>query len=121
MGNSVQVAPPGTEERHPEKRSPEKQHPAPSIPPWWQAGVLLALLCWLYGPILWRLARQWLSDENFQHGMFVPLFAAFVVWQKRKELGKVVRAPSWTGIPILISGLAILTLGVLGAELFFSR
>ncbi len=120
MGDSVQVAPLVTEERDPEKRLPEARGATPT-PPWWQGGVLFALLLWLYGPILWRLASQWFSDKNFSHGIFVPIFALFVVWQERTALSKVVRAPSWTGIPILICGLAVLVLGVLGAELFFSR
>jgi exosortase len=121
MGNSVQVAPLVTEQRGPETRGPERQGPTPPIPPWWQGGVLLALMAWLYGPILWRLARQWLSDQNFSHGIFVPAFALFILWQKRKEISEIVAAPSWTGVPILIGGLVMLVLGVLGAELFFSR
>ena len=121
MGDSVQVAPLETLERGPGRRGLERLGPTFPDLPWWQGGVLLALMGWLYGPILWRLAKQWLSDPNFSHGIFVPAFAFFVVWQKRKDITAVVRAPSWTGIPVLICGLVMVLLGVFGAELFFSR
>ena len=121
MGDSVQVAPPVKEKRTPERPVPERRGSSSLPPLWWKLGVMLALLAWLYGPILWRLARQWLSDPNFSHGIFVPVFALFVVWQKRKEIREITPAPSWSGLPILVGGLLMLVLGVLGAELFFSR
>ena len=91
------------------------------ILPRWQGAVLLVLVAWLYGSIFWRLARQWISDPNFSHGVFVPVFALFVLWQKRKEISEFAQVPSWTGLPILLGALVTLVLGVLGAELFFSR
>src|SRR3974390_392419 len=89
--------------------------------PWWQHGVLLLLLGWLYGPILTRLFAQWVHDPDFSHGVFVPLFAAYIVWLSRDRLRHVEPSPSWTGLPIIILALLALTMGVLGAELFFSR
>lgn len=121
MGDSVQVAPLAREQGAPKRLVQERPRSSSPWLPWWQLGTLLALLTWLYGPTLVRLARQWFTDQNFSHGIFVPAFAFFVVWQKRKEINEIVAAPSWTGTPILVSGLLMLVLGVLGAELFFSR
>ena len=92
--------------------------------PRWQAVVLLLLLGWLYASILARLFLQWVGpnrDPNFEHGIFVPLFALFVLWQDRRKLEPIVPAPSWTGLPLVVLSLLMLVLGVLGAELFFSR
>src|ERR1035438_2771337 len=92
--------------------------------PRWQAAALLLLIGWLYTPILARLFLQWVGpnrDPNFEHGIFVPLFALFVLWQDRKRLQAIPSHPSWAGLPLLILSLLMLTLGVLGAELFFSR
>jgi exosortase len=87
----------------------------------WQWTVLLALVCFLYVPILGRLAAQWWTDPNFSHGFFVPAFSAFIVWQERARLRLIQPAPSNWGLPIIVFSLGILILGVFGAELFLSR
>jgi len=87
----------------------------------WQAAVLAALLLWLYAPTLYRLVLQWWNDPNFSHGFFVPLFAAFAIWQERERLYEITPKPSWTGLPLLASALCVLIVGQLGAELFLSR
>lgn len=89
--------------------------------PRWQGAVLLALLAWLYGSVLARLFAQWMKDPNFQHGIFVPIFVLFVLWQDRKRIAQIESAPSWSGLVLLVVGLLMLIVGVLGAELFFSR
>jgi len=87
----------------------------------WRAAVLVALTAWLYAPIIVKLVNQWWSDPNFSHGFFVPLFSAFVLWQNRKRVRQAPRKPSLWGLPILLTALLMLILGVFGAELFLSR
>lgn len=87
---------------------------------------LLALLLipWLYASILVRLLLQWVgphSDPNFQHGIFVPIFALFVLWQDRKQLTAMAPAPSWAGLPLVVLSMLVLVLGVLGADIFLPR
>jgi phosphatidylserine synthase len=89
--------------------------------PSWQGAALLLLLVLLYADILARLFTQWMNDKNFQHGIFVPAFALFILWKNRSELKKIEPAPSWAGLPILMGGLVLLMLGEFGAELFLSR
>ena len=92
--------------------------------PRWQALAMLLLMAWLYASILARLFLQWVGparDPNFEHGIFVPLFALFVLWQDRKRLQAIAPAPSWAGLPLIALGLLMLIVGVLGAENFLSR
>ena len=114
MGNSAEVAlPPSTREGRLLSNLPR-----------WQVTALLLLIAWLYASTLARLFLQWVGparDPNFEHGIFVPLFALFVLWQDRKKLAAIASAPSWAGLPLLVLSLLMLVLGVLGAELFFSR
>ncbi len=119
MSNSVEVAPPEVAP----PVSPMEGRLSSSLPRW-QGVTLLLLVAWLYASILARLFLQWVGpsrDPNFEHGIFVPLFALFVLWQDRKKLTAVVSAPSWAGLPLVVLSLLMLVLGVLGAELFFSR
>jgi exosortase len=87
----------------------------------WQVVVLCSLLLWLYHATLTRLLHQWWNDPNFSHGFFVPLFAAFIIWQERRRLGALTPHPSWWGLLFLAGGLGVLVVGQLGAELFLSR
>jgi exosortase len=117
MGESVQVAPAVSS-------PPKSKDRPPSRPPQWQAVALLLLIGWLYASILARLFLQWVgphSDPNFQHGIFVPLFALFVLWQDRDKLKTIAPAASWSGLPLVVLSLLMLALGVLGAENFLSR
>jgi exosortase len=114
MGNSVEVAP----------LLSTREGRLSSKLPRWQVVALLLLIAWLYASILARLVLQWVgphSDPNFQHGIFVPIFALFVLWQDRKKLSAIPWAPSWLGLPLVLVSLLTLMLGVFGAENFLSR
>jgi exosortase D (VPLPA-CTERM-specific) len=111
MGDSVQVAP----------LVVRKQSGIFSALPSWQGVALLLLVALLYANILARLFGQWTNDKNFEHGLFVPAFALFVLWKNRNELKQIAPAPSWNGLPLIVFGLLILMLGDFGAELFLAR
>ncbi len=95
-----------------------------STMPRWQVIILALLTAWLYATILGRLVMQWVGphhDPNFEHGIFVPLFALFVVWQRRGELKVIPANPSWAGLPLVSLSLLTLVVGNWGAENFLSR
>src|SRR5438105_296020 len=79
------------------------------------------LVLWLYWDVLRLLVRDWMNDANFSHGVFVPAFSIFVLWQEREKLRSLAIARSWTGVPIVAGALVLLIVGTLGAELFLSR
>ena len=83
--------------------------------------VLLALLAALYAGILRDLARQWWDDSNYTHGFLVPIFSAFLIWQRRKELTALDVAGTWIGLPVLLLGIGALLLGDVGSENFLMR
>ncbi|GAC1516457.1 MAG: exosortase [Terriglobales bacterium] len=111
MGNLSQAGP------FPDRRAELSQYSSS----WWRIASLGLLLAWLYSSILLHLARQWFSDPNFSHGVFVPCFSLFVLWQNRAQLAKLPASPSISGLALLLAGLVTLIVGVLGAELFLSR
>lgn len=88
---------------------------------WFKAALLGALIGYLYVQILARLAVDWWTDPNFSHGFLIPIFSGLVVWQKRKQLEALQPKPSWHGLVLIAGSLALLIVGVMGAEFFLSR
>src|SRR5208337_2275537 len=106
MSNSVEAAP---------LLSTREGRLSSSLPRW-QGVALLLLIAWLYASILARLFLQWVGpsrDPNFEHGIFVPLFALFVLWQDRKKLKAIASAPAWAGLPVVVLSLLILLAGLI--------
>jgi exosortase D (VPLPA-CTERM-specific) len=111
MGNSVEIAP----------LAPAGEGRLLSGLLDFQGWSLLLLLVWLYHSIIYNLVLQWFHDPNFSHGIFVPIFTLYVLWEDRKRLKSIDPAPSWAGLPLVFIALLMLVLGVLGVELFTSR
>jgi len=71
--------------------------------------------------VLGKLATDWWQIPDFSHGFLVPIFAAYLVWEKRSTLRRTMVAPAWSGIAMMAFGVVVLLLGVYGSELFLSR
>jgi exosortase len=82
---------------------------------------IFLLVAVVYYQVLGKLVIDWWQIPDFSHGFLVPLFAAYLVWEKRSVLRCTKIDPSWTGIVVMALGLVVLLLGVYGSELFLSR
>jgi exosortase len=91
--------------------------------PWFALGSALTviLLIALYYQVIGKLVTDWWQIPDFSHGFLVPPFAAYLVWVRKDVLRSVKITPTWNGTAVVASGLAMLLLGVYGAELFLSR
>ena len=87
----------------------------------WGSVLIGALMAAVYYRVLAKLVTDWWQIPDFSHGFLVPIFAAYLVWDKREALLDTKVAPTWSGIAVVALGLAVLLLGVYGAELFLSR
>jgi exosortase len=87
----------------------------------WGAALIAVLVMAVYFRVLTKLVLDWAEIPDFSHGFLVPIFAAYLVWAKRKTLLSTKAAPSWSGVALVALGLVVLLLGVYGAELFLSR
>jgi hypothetical protein len=79
------------------------------------------LVAAVYFSVLAKLVNDWWQIPDYSHGFLVPVFAAYLVWAKRKVLLEAQIAPNPGGVLVVGVGLAVLVLGVYGAELFLSR
>ncbi len=76
----------------------------------------------LYAGVLVKLTRDWWTDENYSHGLLVPVVIAFILLREISKLRLARQAPSANyGIPLLLIALALLFAGTLGAELYLQR
>jgi len=83
--------------------------------------IICLLVMAVYYHVLGKLVIDWWTIPDFSHGFLVPLFAAYLVWEKRRVLLATKIAPAWSGIALMVLGLVVLLLGIYGSELFFSR
>jgi len=93
---------------------------APPVP-WAVLAWFVALLAFSYGRTLAAMAQEWITDDDMGHGIFVPVLAGWIVWQKRAELGQLpLRSNPWGLGLVLVGGLQLIA-GTLGVEFFVAR
>jgi exosortase len=80
-----------------------------------------ALIAIGYLPVLKHLYWQWTNDEDMGHGLFVPIVAAYIAWQRREEIQATPVKPDYRGLILIGWGAIQLVVGTLGAELFLQR
>jgi len=90
-------------------------------PAWVGVGCFAVVAVAAYGPILLEMGRDWARDDNYSHGFLVPFVAAFFLWQRRERLAGLAPRPAWSGLLLLLIGLAGLVVGEIGAEQFTKR
>jgi exosortase D (VPLPA-CTERM-specific) len=72
----------------------------------------VALLGYLYADSLVFLFHQW-GNENYSHGMFVPLISLFLIWQARHRIAHAGAGNSWWGLAVISAGLVLYGIGEL--------
>ena len=75
----------------------------------------------LYRPVILKLVHDWATDGNYSHGFLVVPLAAYFAWARSKQLSRLPVRPHWTGALLVVSSMAVLLAGQLGAELFLMR
>jgi exosortase len=98
----------------------EDQGQSTSIP-WVLMTVLIGAVVGLYGAVLLGLWSDWLSDDNYAHGVLVPPFVAWLIWRRRLDFQRLERRPSYVGALLVAVGLCLYLLGQVGFEFFVTR
>jgi exosortase len=83
--------------------------------------ILATLLLLLYYRILASLVAQWWQDANYSYGFLVPVFAGWVIWNRRICLASTPANPSNWGFVVIAAALGEAVVGTVGAENFLSR
>lgn len=59
------------------------------------AATICLLMAAAYYPVLGKLVYDWWTLPDFSHGFLVPIFAGYLVWEKRKVLLATKVVPAW--------------------------
>ncbi len=101
--------------------SPSIETIAKSQLPWIPLLWFSVLLCLPYAQILGDMAKEWVSSEDMQHGIFAPLVAGYIVWTIRDEVFSRPVRPNWLGLLLVLWGFFQAIVGTLGADYFIAR
>ncbi|HEX7331484.1 MAG TPA: exosortase [Pyrinomonadaceae bacterium] len=88
----------------------------------WQGIAIGFAIAFAYATVLSKLFRDWWNDENYSHGLLIPLIIGYILWAQRDKLARVPVNSSllWGGAAILFASFALWA-GVAGAELYTQR
>jgi len=83
---------------------------------------IAAALAFVYFTVLVKLGRDWWNDENYSHGLLIPLVIGYILWHERNRFPEARMTPAlwWGSFGIGLSFLALWA-GTAGAELFVQR
>lgn len=82
----------------------------------------LLFVATLYWTVVPKLVHDWWDDPNFSHGFLVPLFSAWLIWERRAELRAFAsKRTLLPGIFLVLLGVAMLIVGKAGGEYFTMR
>lgn len=87
----------------------------------WPLLLLVGAGAWLYSGVVARLVADWANDDNYSHGFLIVPLALYFVWERRRQLQALSPSPSVLGLLVVIASLAVLVVGMLGAEFFLTR
>jgi exosortase len=86
-----------------------------------KALLIAGLVGALYGPVLVHMVIQWWQDPDYSHGFVIPIFVGYLLYLRRNELRQISVEPDNFGYLLMLTAIAFLLAGTLGAELFVSR
>ncbi len=107
--------------RRPDSLPPSAARPVPDRWLSQRLVVIAVLLIAIYLRIAAKLVSDWYNFPDYSHGFLVPLFAGFLLWDRRDAVRQTKIEPSWAGVPLIVFGIVTVFFGVYGAELFLSR
>jgi exosortase len=88
----------------------------------WQTLAIGLAFAFAYATVLVKLGLDWWNDENYSHGLLVPLIIGYIVWSQKGRLARPASHPStlWGGAAVSFALLGLWA-GSAGAELYIQR
>ncbi len=77
--------------------------------------VAVALALAAFSGAISELVRRWIQQEEYSHGFFIPIIAAWLLWNRREAIAQSIGPPSWTGPALILLAGGMLIIGELSA------
>ena len=88
----------------------------------WRIIVVGLALAFVYTTVLAKLGQDWWNDENYSHGLLIPVIIGYIVWSQRQRFAQAHYRPSmFWGLTAVLLALLALWAGTAGAELYMQR
>ena len=88
----------------------------------WKPVAVAFALAFVYAGVFAKLGYDWWTDENYSHGLLIPLVIGYIIWTERERLRAVRLRPSLLlGAGLVLLAMLFLWAGVAGAELYVQR
>ena len=89
--------------------SVSQQAPVWRVPPaqWIVAACVGAALIAAFFPGLEFMVANWAQVEEYSYGYFIPVISAFLIWQRSDRLRQAELRGSWSGLALVLAGLAL--------------
>jgi len=68
-----------------------------------------------------EMIRIWGIREEYSYGYAVPFVSAFLAWQRKNELERIAFRGAWSGVAVIVAGLAMLAVGMLSTITLFMQ
>jgi len=99
---------------------PEIQRQRPVVLWGVMAGIVL-LFGIAYAESLKYLVTQWMEDDNFSHGFFVPVITGALIWWRREQIMAAGISATWWGLLPAALGLVLYVVGDLSTLYFLQH
>ena len=88
----------------------------------WRGLAISFAIAFAYATVFVKLFRDWWNDENYSHGLLIPVIIGYIIWSQRDKFARVpVRPATLLGAVAIVFALFALWAGVAGAELYMQR
>lgn len=88
----------------------------------WKVLALTAALAFAYATVLQKLGQDWWNDENYSHGLLIPVIIGYILWSQRERFARSDGSSAvLCGAAVVVMALLALWAGTAGAELFIQR